>query len=715
MNEKEELLKLRRLRELQAKAAGPSAPPEYAQRAAAMSPRDISIARSKNDEFGDYLRQQASQRQTGETDADMFRRQYGGLSETPRPGTGQGMARAALQGGTFGFGDEIVAGGASAMDALIRGDDIGQAYDARLAAERQKIDQFREDSPVAAYGSEIAGAIPTAVLLPQFGATQGLGLLGRVGVGALNAGLQGFGYGFGTGEGGAGERMKSAATTGVLSGAIGGAAPLVGAGARNLAERAMSIPAARSVGMSRPAYDVMRRAMGADDSLTGVGAARLRAVGPDAMLADAGPNAMGLLDTAVQRSGPAATAARQAVEGRVNDASRAVASALDDAFGRPAGIRTVERGLRTGTAAARQSAYDVAYSMPIDYSADVGRRIESIIRERVPPSAIRAANALMRADGDRSRQILFNIAPDGTVTFRQMPDVRQIDYITRGLNEVANKADGMGKLGGTTQIGRAYANLSREIRNLTRQAVPEYGQALETAAEPIAARNALLLGRSALSARVARDELADAVSGMTGAERSYVAQGIRSQIDESLANVKRAMTDGNMDAREAVKALRDLSSRASRDKVETVIGADRAQALFSELDRAMAAFEMRAGVAANSRTFARQSLDNAVRAQTEDGILNAVRSGQPLNVGRRFVQALTGRTESDKARIADQTFSDIVQALTGPRGPQAIAALQRLEQSASRIPMQSEEYRRLVEMALRRNAVVAGPAAEQFR
>ncbi|MCZ4093046.1 hypothetical protein [Sinorhizobium psoraleae] len=51
---------------------------------------------------------------------------------------------------------------------------------------------------------------------------------------------------------------------------------------------------------------------------------------------------------------------------------------------------------------------------------------------------------------------------------------------------------------------------------------------------------------------------------MSAAERRGVAQGIRSQIDEKIANVTRAVQDGNMDAREAIKGLKDLSSRAAR-------------------------------------------------------------------------------------------------------------------------------------------------------
>jgi len=622
------------------------------------------------------------------------------------------VGRAIAQGATFGYADEIAAGLSSLTGLGSQGDGT---YSGNLSAERARDKAFQEDHPVVATGAEIGGAVlsPLSRALQIGGGATTLG--GRVLAGAGTGGAQGAVYGFGSGEGGVGDRVANALMASGFGAGIGAAAPAIAAGARNLARRVLSGSAADQAGLSRPAYDVLTRAMTADDSLTGPGAQRLAAAGDDAMLADAGPNAMGLLDTAVQRSGPAATMAREAVEGRAAGAGQTITRALDDAFGQPAGVRSTENAIRTGTASARQSAYDAAYSRPIDYASDLGRNIETMIRDRVPPSAIRQANAMMRAEGLRSQQILFDIAEDGTVALRSMPDVRQIDYITRGLNEVADKASAQGKLGGTTATGRIYGNLARDLRNLTREAVPEYAAALETAAEPIAARNALRLGQQSLSPGMARDELAESLRGMTGAERSFVAQGIRSQIDEALANVRRAMTDGNVDARESMKALRDLSSRAARDKVEMVIGPERAASLFSELDRAAMAFEMRAGVSANSRTFARTSLDDTVRGITEDGVINTFRSGRPVNATQRLAATMMGRTEAAKARIADETYSEIVRALTGPRGSPAVAALNQLQTAGTAVPGLANQTGSLAEALARRNAAVTAPLYEAYR
>src|SRR5690606_4306882 len=139
-------------------------------------------------------------------------------------------------------------------------------------------------------------------------------------------------------------------------------------------------------------------------------------------------------------------------------------------------------------------------------------------------------------------------------------------YITRALNDLAEAGEGSGALGGQNALGRAYQNLSREIRDTLRDLVPEYGTALETSADPIRRSKAVELGSRLLSRGMTRDQVSEAVRGMTGPERQALAQGVRSQIDDAMANVTRSVQDGDMPAREAIKALRDLSSRANREK-----------------------------------------------------------------------------------------------------------------------------------------------------
>lgn len=642
-------------------------------------------------------------------------------------GTAQGMGRAFVQGGTFGLGDELVAGGVATRNWLgnalgapetfgsVPGKSWSDVYDASLNAERNRLDAFREDSPVLAYGSEIVGALPAAIATGGTGTATTLG--GRMLAGGANAAAQGIVYGFNAGEGGLGNRAGNAVLSGAVAAPLGAAVPAIGAGVRSLTAQLMQKRAADILGMPPAALNLLRRTMNVDDSLTGVGQQRIQAAGPDAMLADAGPMAQQVLDTAIQSSGPAGAMARQAIDSRVANAAQQVTSTLDNTLGKPAGIVTTETALRTGSAAARQQAYRAAYAQPIDYTSEVGRALDEIVSTRVPQEAIAAANKLMRAElGRGSRQIMAEVADDGTVAFRSMPDVQQLDYITRGLNEVADAANGQGALGGTTAVGRVYSNLSREIRDLLKDAVPEYATALQTAAEPIQARNALRLGGDILSAGMTRDEVASMVQGMTPVERSFVAQGIRSQIDDAMANVRAAFTDNNMDAREAAKALRDLSSRAAREKVEMVIGKNAADQLFADFDQAAAAYALRAAVADNSKTFARQEAQRTMQAQVNDGPINALRSGEPLNASRRLAQLLLGRTEADKLNLTDQTATALVRALTENRGQDAVNILLRMQGVQQMLAPIEANGGRLTQALLRPLAAPVGqPLAQGLR
>lgn len=138
-------------------------------------------------------------------------------------GTGQGAVRSAFQGGTFGFGDEIVggmAGTAQAASNLIQGHpaNLGGEVARFTEQERERIGQFREESPVIATGSEIGGAIASGVAAPAVGAVQRLSPVARA---AVTGSASGAAYGAGTAEGGFGERAARAVQTGIPSALFG--------------------------------------------------------------------------------------------------------------------------------------------------------------------------------------------------------------------------------------------------------------------------------------------------------------------------------------------------------------------------------------------------------------------------------------------------------------------------------------------------------------
>jgi hypothetical protein len=154
-------------------------------------------------------------------------------------------------------------------------------------------------------------------------------------------------------------------------------------------------------------------------------------------------------------------------------------------------------------------AYKAAYAAPIDYSSAEGQAIEGMINGRVPPQALAAARRMMRADGVVNDNI-HTLAQDRrrwqSRLLSACRTLQELDYITRGLNDVAEKANAAGKLGGTTNEGRIYGNLAVSCAKRSCRRFPEYGIALDTAGEAIGQRSALQFGSELLSPGVARDE-----------------------------------------------------------------------------------------------------------------------------------------------------------------------------------------------------------------
>jgi len=622
------------------------------------------------------------------------------LEMRQRGGSGTAIARETqplAQGFSMNYGDEIASLGAAAM-ARLRGQPFGQSYDLMQEAQRQDLAQTRAENPIGSAVTQVGGALASVPGLSQLG-RMGMGLAGRVlgtaapaapvvapaaaapSLARMVAGgaLQGAGYGAaqGFGEGsGLEDRLKDMGIGAGIGAGLGAAAPAIGELGRagvNKALDAYRVGRAYSgLGMGRPAGDAVTRALAADDAFAGgVGAQNIARAGPEGMLANAGPSAVGALDYTVQRGGPGTLVAGQAIRQRGQEANRALTGALDDVLGAPQGVNAMVTDIRQGSAAARDAAYTAAYAKPIDYSAPAARDLEGFL-SRVPAKAITKANELMQLEGVQSNQILAKIADDGTVSFTRMPDVRQIDYITRGLKHLAESGEDAGKLGGRTDFSRAYTNLSRDIRSVTGDLVPEYGVALNTAADAISRGQATRIGYDLLKAGTGRDEVVAAVDRMSKPELEAVRQGLRSHIDDLMANVKAAASDPNQDAREAIAALRQLNSRAAKDKLSTVLDPIQLASLTREIERATSGAQLVAGTAANSKTAGRIAVSEANKAMQAPGTMRQMAEGGGIpTMYRGAMRYIFGGTPQDKLRAEDEMNRQIAEILTA-RNPAAI-------------------------------------------
>lgn len=601
-----------------------------------------------------------------------------------------GMLKAAFtglsQGATFGWGDEIVSRILSAHPDI--------TYDQALSYLQQDIENTRKARPYMTGAGEIAGAVAAPMVgmagraiaaAPSLGAK----MLAGGAAGAVQGGL------YGAGSADPGERAQGAGTGALVGGMVGAAAPLVirggekvvEAGRNALARRAASGETAQALGVSRPAAKAMQGVIGADDPVQMAEA--LRRAGPDAMLADAGPTTAGALDAALQSPGRGARVGMERVEKRAADALTKITGTLDDVLGKPQGAETAQAAIRQGTAATRQAVYDAAYAAPINYADDTGRALEGLL-PRVPGKVIADANRLMQLDGDVSRQIMAQIGDDGSVAFQRMPDVRQWDYIKRALDQAASAGEGQGALGGQTPLGRAYQGLSRTIRDRLAAAVPEYRTALDTAADAISQTKGIETGYSLLRAGTTRESIREAVKGATKPEIAAIRQGVRSYLDDALANVRAVASDPNIDAREARKALAELTSRASREKLNLILGAKEANKLTMALSQTTSALGLRAQVATNSKTFGRQMFGQQLEDLTAPGVVGQLGQGSPLQAAKRGISNLTGMSPGAISARQERIRSELADVLTRQgQGQNYLLMLEDVARRDSPAPMGS--------------------------
>lgn len=153
-------------------------------------------------------------------------------------------ARAAFQGLTFGFGDEA--------EAKYRASKSGRSYEEELKDVRSEMEAFKEAAPVASVATEVAGAIPSAIL--GGGAIRaglaGLGARSGIVGGAAEGAVGGGAYAAGTAE--EGERLEAAkggAALGAgLGGALGAVLPSMSREARELVRRGVPLTAGQAMG-----------------------------------------------------------------------------------------------------------------------------------------------------------------------------------------------------------------------------------------------------------------------------------------------------------------------------------------------------------------------------------------------------------------------------------------------------------------------------------
>lgn len=573
---------------------------------------------------------------------------------------------------------------------------LGPEATAGIRAQSAAMDRQRPGQSLAANlaggllsGGAAAAALPAAALPTAAAGLRTIpGMAAGAGIGAGSGAVEGLisGAGRGTDAQSRGEQAQTGATFGAVGGGLlGAAAPLATKAIGNIAamfRRSDIGSIAKGLGISQNAAKVIKNTFdqGGDVALA---RANLQKAGSQAMLADAGEAAQALLDATAAQGGVGAQRVKSAVNSRATQSAQAVTQTLDNTLGAPpAGPRTAVAEIARRTAPQRAEAYQKAFSQAIDFDSPQGKGVSealSRISPKVLNDAIEEANEQLLSQGASANVIRATLNDAGDVVLSDAPNVQQLNEIKIALGALAE--DAKGDLGRATAKSRRYSDLARNLRTALGEAVPDYSAAVRLGGDKIAEQNAFELGADILKTNTRIEDI-----GMMLGDSPSLAQveaaksGMRDAISKALGDVRAIASDPNMDARQLRKAVGDLGSDNARAKGRALLGAE-ADALFDQIDEASQSLLVRDATARGSQTASRQAQAQAVDEITAPGLLGTAARGEPVDAGKRMIQAITGQTDEFAVGQRQKIYADIAKALTEKRGDAARSALESLNKA----------------------------------
>ncbi|MHA6684507.1 hypothetical protein [Mesorhizobium sp. A556] len=517
----------------------------------------------------------------------------------------------------------LIRGGVERAAALTLAPFSDQNYSQILDRIQQGSEAEKEANPKLNTGAQLTGAVagtaPMVMAAPAAFGAGGGNLLLRSGASALT----------GAGIGGADAAVRSggdpnAAINGLKWGAglglLGPAAgEVIGAGVRAVANR---------VGSGTTAAErLFSRAAGADD-VTDV-TSRLSSMGPDAMPMDLGPNLQRQAGALAASPGTAQRVVRDAIGTRQAGAGQRVTGAMDEALGGPVDASAMADEIISKAKATAGPLYDAAYSKPIPWT----RTLEYLLKRPSAADALRKAQRMAADEGLPSKQWFAQVADDGTVNIKNVPDVRQLDLTKRALDDMHSAA----KRAGNDNEARLLDNIRKGILQQMDNHVPEYAAARKAYSGPAQVRDALEEGQNAFASNLTPNQLRAQMLKMGGAEKEAFVQGARSKVSQIMGTARN----------DALAARSAFQKGWNKEKLEVLVGKDQASKLLDSLDAETAFTKTRDVVTGNSETAARLAAQQDVGAGARNpGVLERAANMDFGTAAARMSDKLFGNARS---------------------------------------------------------------------
>lgn len=546
------------------------------------------------------------------------------------------IGRGALQGLTFGFGDEIV----SAIRPLVHD---GETYEGQLASERALLEKARNDRPGYAYGGEIAGAVAA----PIGAAAKGGSLAARAGRSALAGGIGGGLYGFGSGEGGAGERGKGAVISALLGAGVGGALPFVGKGLRMAYDKTISAPLSAVSGRASPeraggyiAKLVERSGQSTDDIQKAI--SRAAAEGqPEFVLADAlGNPGQRALAGVARTPGDARTVIADTLTQRQNNQGNRIASFLADAFDGADTAKARRLAAETARRAEAKVNYGVADDLagPVNLNGAIDKIDELLGRDPI----LENGSSLVGSEfGKRLSALRAKLQNGGEqlIDFKRVADLKSDLYTMIKTNP---------------KLQAQFSSVYDELDKALEAASAGYRKANDSYRAASKVLDAFDTGQSASRGSARPDDTVGAFAALTGPEKSAFKSGY---VDPLIARVEAAAPGVN-------KARPLLADKYAQE----FSAMDRTGLLAPRLGREGKMFETANAALGGSKTA--DNLADIADTGFDSGLIANFLMGNlktaAVQAGKKAIDAASGHNDGTRRLVAEALLGGDITKAIGP-------------------------------------------------
>ncbi|MEM7674515.1 MAG: hypothetical protein AAF449_00780, partial [Myxococcota bacterium] len=497
-----------------------------------------------------------------------------------------------------------------------------------------------EEYPVSNVAGQLVGG--TLAMAPVAATATGARALGIVGKNLATRTSLAAGSGAAIAAGDAAMRGEDVGTAAAVGAGIGAVSPVVGDVIGNGVETVLN-----GVRAGNAATRQIARSMVNDGFDEASLARKLDELGPDAMIADAGPNLRGDLEGIANKPGAGKEIAKRKLSARDDGAEARIRADADETLGGSTDAYERRLAIIEQRQAEARDLFDTAYSAPFKASE---RQVFPLKKKNGSgPEALRRAARMAEDEGAPfpMKPVDPNKPDAGETIDINALGVRELHYVAQVLDDKISAA-----LVNSPNEARALTNLRD---NILRDMPESFDVAMNAYAGRSRLMDALKKGQGVWSMKQSASELRSEMQTMTDGERELLIEGARDGLAVMMENVR---NPGNK-----VRALFREDGAAMR-KLGVLLGADKAKQFMRALERETEFTQTSYLTSGNSRTAERAANQEAWADGGSNmvGVVEELFNFQTGTAGRKAVGAL-GSRQSQKS--GEALRADGAEVLTG--------------------------------------------------